>query len=98
MRERLKNELLVMLDQIVDVENLREISGKIDVILSDYEIEKRKTDIIIYGSDIPESVKIYAVSKKIAGLSDKTLSLYLMVLTDFFRTVQKKPEILRQMI
>lgn len=92
MREKLKNDLLVMLDKNVDADMLRKLETQIEIILSDYEVEERKTEIIPYGSDIPETVETYIVSKKISGLSDKTLYLYLMVLTDFFRTVQKKPE------
>lgn len=92
MREKLKNDLLLLLDKYVDVEVLRKIEPQIETILSNYEIETRKTEIIPYGSDIPETVEIYLVSKKIAGLSDKTLYLYHMILSDFFRTVQKPPE------
>lgn len=92
MREKLKNDLLLMLDKNADVDILRKLEPKIDIILSNYEVKKRKTEIIPYGSDIPETVENYIVSKKISGLSDKTLYLYLMVLTDFFRTIQKKPE------
>lgn len=92
MREKLKNELLMMLDKNIDVNILRKIEPQLGIILSNYEVENRKTEIIPYGSDIPETVEMYIVSKKISGLSEKTLSLYLLVLTDFFRTVQKKPE------
>ena len=92
MREKLKNDLILMLDKNVDVDILRNIEPQIEVILSNYEVEERKTEIIPYGSDVPETVETYVVSKKISGLSDKTLYLYMIVLTDFFRTVQKKPE------
>lgn len=92
MREKLKNELLLMLDKNLDVEVLRKIEPQIEIVLSNYEIGERKTEMILYGSDIPETVQNYIVSKKIAGLSDKTLYLYMMVLADFFRTVCKKPE------
>lgn len=92
MREKLKNDLLTMLDQHVQVDTLRQLEPYIENILSNYEIEERKTEIIPYGSDIPETVQIYIVSKKISGLSEKSLYLYLIVLTDFFRTVRKKPE------
>ena len=92
MRERLKNDLLTMLDQHVPVDTLRKLEPCIETILSNYEVEERKTEIIPYGSDIPETVQIYIVSKKISGLSEKSLYLYLIVLTDFFRTVRKKPE------
>lgn len=92
MREKLKNDLLMLLDKNVNVCILRQLEPQIELLLSNYEISKRETSIIPYGSDVPETVKIYIVSKKIAGLSEKTLYLYNMVLTDFFRTVQKKPE------
>lgn len=92
MREKLKNELLILLDKHLDANGLRDIEPKIEIILSNYEVEKRKTEIIAYGSDIPETVQIYIVSKKVAGLSDKTLYLYSIVLTDFFRTINKDPE------
>lgn len=92
MREKLKNELLMMLNKNIDVTILRNIEPQLDVILSNYDIDDRKTEIIPYGSDIPKTVEMYIVSKKISGLSDKTLSLYSLVLTDFFRTLQKDPE------
>lgn len=92
MRERLKNDLLLLIDKYVDVNNLKELETKIEITLSNYEVNKRETDVIVYGSDLPETVQNYIVSKKIAGLSEKTLYLYLIILTDFFRTVCKKPE------
>ena len=91
MRERLKNDVLMMLDNYVSIHDLREIEIKIEMILSNYEIEKRKTDIVPYTPKLPETVEIFIVSKKIAGLSEKTLYLYLIVLTDFFRTINKDP-------
>ena len=92
MRENLKNELLVLLNTYVDINTLKELDQKINIILSNYEIESRKTDVVVYEFQIPSTVEIYIVSKKIAGLSDKTLYLYKIVLEDFFHTVQKEPE------
>ena len=92
MREKLKNDLLLLLNTYVDTEVLRGIDQRLDIILSDYEIESRKTEVITYEYQIPNTVEIYIVSKKIAGLSDKTLYLYKIVLEDFFCTVQKEPE------
>lgn len=92
MREKLKNDLLLLLNTYVDTEVLREIDQKLNIMLSDYEIESRKTEVTVYEYQIPNTVEIYIVSKKIAGLSDKTLYLYKIVLEDFFHTVQKEPE------
>ena len=92
MREKLRNDLLVLMDDYLEPDKLREVVPMLESILSNYEIKKRETEIIVYGSDIPETVKTYIVAKKISGLSANSLYLYLMVLTDFFRTVCKKPE------
>lgn len=75
MKEKLKNELLRLLDKSISIDTIRRIEPMIDIILSNYEIEERKTEVIPYGSDIPETVEIYIVSKKISGLSNKSLYL-----------------------
>lgn len=92
MREKLKNDLLLLLNTYVDTNALKGIDQKLNIILSDYEIESRKTEVAVYEYQIPNTVEIYIVSKKISGLSDKTLYLYKIVLEDFFCTVQKEPE------
>lgn len=92
MREKLKNDLLLLLDTYINASMLSEIDQKLNVILSDYEIESRKTELVIYEYQIPNTVEIYIVSKKISGLSDKSLYLYKIVLEDFFYTVRKQPE------
>ena len=81
-----------MLNTKVSSEDLKVLNTKLDLILSNYEIAPRNTELIPYGSDIPKTVEIYIVSKKIEGLSEKSLYLYKMVLENFFQTVRKKPE------
>ena len=76
MRDQLKNEFLLLLSTKLSSEDLRNLSTALDLILSHYEFSKRNTELIPYGSDIPKTVEIYIVSKKIEGLSDKSLYLY----------------------
>lgn len=92
MKEKLKNELLLMLNNFVDDETLKIIDTKLDLLLSDYDISLHKNEVIPYSYTVPETVKIYIVTKKIAGLSMKSLYLYNIVLNDFFNTVQKGQE------
>ena len=68
MREKLKNDLLLLLDTYVDTNALRGIDQKLNIILSDYEIESRKTEVAVYEYQIPNTVEIYILSKKIFGL------------------------------
>lgn len=92
MKEKFKNELLLVLNNYVDNDNLKTISMNLDLLLSNYDISLHKNEVIQYSYTIPETVKIYIVSKKIAGLSEKSLYLYKIVLEDFFQTVQKEQE------
>ena len=64
MREKLRNDLLVLMDDYLEPDKLREVVPMLESILSNYEIKKRETEIIVYGSDIPETVKTYIVAKK----------------------------------
>ena len=92
MKEKFKNELLLMLDNFVDNEVLKTIDSKLDLLLSNYDISLHKNEVVPYSCVTPETVKIYLVTKKIAGLSMKSLYLYNIVLSDFFNTVQKEQE------
>ena len=92
MKEKFKNELLLMLDNFVDNEVLKTIDSKLDLLLSNYDISLHKNEVVPYSYVTPETVKIYLVTKKIAGLSMKSLYLYNIVLSDFFNTVQKEQE------
>ena len=75
MKEKLKNELLRLLDKNISIDVIRRIEPMIDMILSNYEVEERKTEVIPYSFDISETVETYIVSKKISGLSNKSLYL-----------------------
>ena len=56
MRDKLKNDLLLALNNYVDSEALRGIDQRLNIMLSDYEIEKRKTEVITYEYQIRISV------------------------------------------
>ena len=89
MKERLKNDLLLLLNQYLDSDTLRIIDTKIDMVLSNYEIEEPHTQLVPYEYKVPETIQIYIVTEKISGLSDKSLYLYNIVLNDFFQAIQK---------
>ena len=48
MKERLKNDLLLLLNQYLDSDNLRIIYTKVDIVLSNYEIEEPHTELVPY--------------------------------------------------
>ena len=92
MYEQFKDQFITALSGSFSTEELRTIGNYLDIAAQNYTISKKETDLVVYEQEIPKTVEIYMVSKKISGLSEKSLYLYLMVLKDFFRTIQKQPE------
>lgn len=92
MYEQFKNEFITALSKSFSAKELILIEQQLDIISYNYDISKKETSIVVYQHPIPKTVEIYIVSKKIAGLSDKSLYLYKLVLEDFFSTLQKDPE------
>ena len=76
MREKFKNELLLLLHTYVNPDTLKEIDERLNIMLSDYEIESRKTEVVIYEYQIPKTVEIYIVSKKYL---DCQIKLYISI-------------------
>ena len=92
MYEQFKDQFIKALSADFSTDELRTIGNYLDIAANNYEISKKETGLVVYEQGIPETVEIFVVSKKISGLSEKSLYLYLMVLKDFFYTVRKKPE------
>lgn len=92
MYEQFKDQFITSLAGLFSTEELRKIGKCLDITANKYDISKKNTDLVVYEREIPETVEIFIVSKKIAGLSEKSLYLYHIVLKDFFYTVRKQPE------
>lgn len=92
MYEQFKHLIMAELLKDFDVDQLRKISECLDLAAKNFDVVKKETQIVPYGQEIPKAVEIYIASKKIEGLSEKSLYLYLIVLKDFFRFVAKPPE------
>ena len=86
MKERFKNELLLLLNEYVSSDKFKTLSSDIDIIIHKYDIKLEKNEIIPYEYKIPDTIQQYIVIKKIEGRSDKSLYLYNLVLTNFFET------------
>lgn len=89
MREQFTNLFMTKIDGKVPDEMLKTIRDELLVFTNDYDISKRNTEIAPYTGYLPECYKIYMVTKKIEGMSQKTLELYNMYLQDFFMFLNK---------
>lgn len=89
MREQFSNEFTAKLYGKVSDEVLKLVQNELFLHVQDYDIERRETAIGKYKGYLPECFKIYLVSRKIEGLSNKTIELYQMYLDDFFSRMDK---------
>lgn len=92
MREQFVNEFLTKIEGKVSDDELKVIHQCLTIFVADYDIAPRTTEIVPYTGYLPECYKIFFVTKKIEGMSIKSLELYNMILKDFFLKVNKKLE------
>lgn len=71
---------------------MRAIMEQLDVASYNYEISRKNTEIVLYNEELPELAKRFLVTRKVEGLSDKTLYNYKKFLEIFFFFVKKAPE------
>ena len=87
---KVANELMTKLANQIPDEALKVVYQKLILFVSDYEITPRNTEIVPYEGYLPECYEIYFATRKIEGLSIRSLELYNMVLRDFFFQVNKR--------
>ncbi len=92
MYEHMKNEFMALITGQFTADQLERIGTALDRAAYNYDVIQKETEIVPYGSEPPELVKIYIVSRKIEGLADSTLYNYTRTLKHFFEYIPKKPE------
>lgn len=70
-------------------DSLKIVFKQLTIFVNDYEIKKRETSLTLYEGYLPECYQTYFVTRKIEGLSLKTLNLYDLYLKDFFLVMNK---------
>lgn len=89
MNEQFVNEFVASVSSNFDEDTLRKIFKKLTVFVNVYEIKPVETSVALYVDYIPECYQTYFVTRKIEGMSMKSLDMYDLYLKDFFRQVHK---------
>ena len=71
MKEKIKNEILLLFNDYCESEDLKTVDRKLDLIFSNYEVSMNEKDKIKREYSVPETIQSYLIAKKIAGLSEK---------------------------
>ena len=71
----------------------QEIKSEIEIILSEYEVEKRRTEVMVLNEDDNQMlIRKFITAKIVKGLSDRSLEYYKNTIDQFIRRVQKNVE------
>ena len=89
MREQFAKTFMTKLIGKIPDDALKVVYQKLIIFVGDYEISPRNTELVPYEGYLPECYEIYFATRKIEGLSVRSLELYNMVLRDFFFQVNK---------
>lgn len=92
MYEHLRNELLLDLEHSFNSQELDQIMTALDRVAANYTIAERETSLAVIDDEVPKLVRLYLSSKKLEGVSDKTIDLYGGMLRIFFRYVRRIPQ------
>lgn len=84
MCENFTSEFMLKLDGKISNDAMAVVLKELQMYVCNFEIESRKTDMVLYHDVIPKCYKIYMISKKIEGFSEESSKAYHLILNDFF--------------
>lgn len=100
MQSQFVNGFVSILSTMVEPEILNLVAEQLTVYVCDFEISKRNTEVAVIDY-FPDCAKAYLATRKVEGLSDKTIYNYHMHIRKFFEFVMmpidkvKKSDIIR---
>lgn len=83
------NSIQFELSELLDPETIRLVTNVITVKLNDFTIGEKCTDIVVRETESEQIVKMFLVTKKIEGKSDKTIAAYSRRLSELMNVVNK---------
>lgn len=91
MNNQITNQIMTSISTIVnDASKLAKINARIEAILINYDCKPITKEIVPVNSEAKNLLNHYLVSKKISGLSENSLSLYKLYISDFISQVDKQ--------
>lgn len=83
------NNFLVHMDGKVNDKELKIIQSELINTLTNYEVSKKETSLVVMENYLPQCYQIFMVAKKIEGRTEATLQQYKYQLEKFFYYIQK---------
>lgn len=95
MREQLQTEIINTIFPYRNNVPFEDIKAQVTIILSNYDVKKRETELAILNEDKNEKyVALFLASKAAGGRTEKTLKAYRNYLTRIFATIGKDADLI----
>lgn len=90
MRNKLMEEIsMVLVSEGIDI---NAVKAKLIIVLNNYEVQQRCTEVaVVSEDDISKYIRLFLISKRVSGRTDRTIQHYKAELGRFFREIQKSP-------
>lgn len=92
MYEHMRNDFLTDLLPLYPAQEVERIGKILDKAAANYTVTERETSLAVIDDELPRVVKLYLSSKKLEGLSDRTIENYGGRLRQFFEEVRRPPQ------
>lgn len=89
-RAEVVNNIVYKMNNILDEENLNALKNIATIVLEDYDVTRRETQLTTYnGDELNFFVKKFLITKKVEGCTDRTLKYYKAEITKILKTINK---------
>lgn len=88
-RNALIQSIRESLSTVLDVQTTEIVTQKIIILLGDYDVTKKSTDLVVYDDSNHKLLKRYSACMYVDGKSKKTIYQYQKALNHFLESVQK---------
>lgn len=92
MYEHMRNDFLLQLSNSFNPDETNKIINILDKVVTNYDVSEKETALVVYNDDIKRVANLFLASKRLEGLSDKTIENYGNRLRIFFKHVYKRVE------
>ena len=93
----LRDEILIGMQSELDDAQMSKLKAVLDMTFVGYHIEKKQYEVAIYDDSNHKLIKQYIASKRLAGLSEKSLKQYHRTITSFLDKMGKPISEIRAM-
>ena len=98
MKNDVINLIILKLNDKIESREIELVKNTLITCLEDYDLVPKKNEVVPYGYEDEKLIQLFLVSKKIDGLSDRSIKVYRQELNIYTYTFKKRSPTLQRTI